>query len=470
MSRSILEIPLHANITFKEISTFFANALSTVTSGISELGKQAEVQLKKAESHINDLLSDQAGVATDAFAVDDPVSGKRLVVCIDGTWQSPGTGADAPSQGGLKVSQTLTPSNITKIAYLLGNGRNQHDLDQDSLAQKVYYHSGVATEVHDKKSQQLEGNFGNIHEHLLDAYIWLAKEYREGDEIYAFGFSRGATIVRSLFSFIRYAGLAKRKQYEDHGTFVKRVYEAFDLYRTRLDSSDRHAAKVLEFQENECHHHVLLKFIGVFDTVESLNVPEGYSKLIPSELITEVKKAIGAIEPNEYHDLRIGTSVLHAYHALAIDENRPFFAPMLFEAVDEQQLVPGSTREQKWFRGAHGDIGGGWWEHGLSDISLSWMIEKAREAGLQIRNLESFDVFISPLLLGTDRDYYLSRKQLKVHDFYALNPGSKAYGEKNARDLKHYMDERLFYKSSLHESVVSVLGKEEIPDNLKPFF
>ncbi|KAJ3076916.1 hypothetical protein HDU98_011012 [Podochytrium sp. JEL0797] len=457
------------------MSDFFHAAFSNVTKGIQELSAQAE-------HHINALISDSDQPSPQE---DTPFSGgRRLVICFDGSWMSPGHSVDADSQGGVKVSAAMTPSNIVKIAYLLGNGGNQHDRDPDLVSQKVYYHSGVASEVEDTKTAALEGDlktspfcqvtqkttfagkFGNIHHHLLDAYSWLAKEYQEGDDIYAFGFSRGSTIVRSLFSFIRYAGLAKSSNFESHDALMKEVRTAFEWYKHR----DLHLQSAKDFHEKHCHHHVSLKFLGVFDTVAALEVPAGYSKIISSCILTDAEKAIGAIEPNLYHDLRIGTSVQHAYHALSIDENREFFPPTLFEPVNAADLHPDATREQVWFRGAHADIGGGFWEHGLTDISLGWMIGKARAAGLQIRNLESWDVYIAPLLLGTSREFYLARKEVKVHDYYARNPKSKEYGVKTPRDLKHFMDEQLFFKSSLHDSVVSVLANESIPDNLKPFF
>ncbi|KAJ3024716.1 UNVERIFIED_CONTAM: hypothetical protein HDU68_007853 [Siphonaria sp. JEL0065] len=432
--------------------SFLQTAIGRVSLSIEQAGNQ----LKKAREYATEILvQPPKHVSEEVDLYEDQAigGGRRLVVCIDGTGDSPGSSVDGESQGGLKKSSSaLVPSNIVKIAYLLGNGANEHDADSGAVLQKIYYHSGVATE-NNKKQAKLESHFGNIHEHLLDAYAWLAKEYREGDEIYAFGFSRGATIVRSLFSFIRYAGLVRISEYANHDAMMESVYAAFDLYKTRLHQDN--IEKVKAFHEQHCHHHVYLKFIGVFDTIEALNVPEGYSKLIPSSILTEFEKSIGAIEPNDYHDLRIGPNIPFAYHALSLDENREFFPPTLFEAIEEEQILPGFHREQKWFRGTHADIGGGtFWEHGLSDISLSWMIEKARAAGLVVRNLESFDAYISPLLMGLSREYYHSRKERKLHDYYVIRPGSKTFGERTPRDLKYFMEEKkLFYASSLHESV-----------------
>ncbi|KAJ3004535.1 UNVERIFIED_CONTAM: hypothetical protein HDU68_005023, partial [Siphonaria sp. JEL0065] len=398
--------------------------------------------------------------------------GRKLVVCVDGTWQAPGTASDVPSQGGVKINAAMVPSNVVKLAYLAGNGKNENDQDPSTLTQRVYYHSGVATEVDDKKTSELEGNFGNIHEHLLDAYAWLAKEYKHGDEIYAFGFSRGSTIVRSLFSFINYAGLAKADKFDSHDSLMIEVNAAFDLYRTRLlPESSEHDAKIAEFHKKHSHHHVYLKFIGVFDTVEALNVPSGYSSLVDSKYLTELEEAIGAIEPNEYHDLRVGNKVQYAYHAISIDENREYFPPTLFEAIDVATLHPNYIREQCWFRGAHADVGGGWWEHGLADIPLRWMIDNARAAGLQVRDVDAFDVDFSPFLLGVDRAAFLSRKDLIVHDYFKNYPsGESPNGNRIPRDLTRYMDTSKYYPSKLHESVVTLKDKlKPIPETLKHF-
>ncbi|KAJ3351572.1 hypothetical protein HDU83_008836 [Entophlyctis luteolus] len=394
--------------------------------------------------------------------------GRKLVVCVDGTWQYPGTGFDAPSQGGVKITSGLSPSNIVKIAYLLGNGTNPHDVDPAVLNQRVYYHSGVATEVDDQKSHDLEGNFGNIHSHLLDAYAWLAKTYREGDEIYAFGFSRGSTIVRSLFSFIRFAGLAHADRFNDHDSLMERVNEAFDIYKSRDTDPAGKSKKIAEFKEAHCWHHVDMKFIGVFDTVEALDVPKTYSSLVSSTALTELEEAMGNIEPNSYHDLTIGTLVQHAYHAISIDEKRGYFPPTMFEVVDERKLPKGFTREQKWFRGSHADVGGGWWEKGLSDIALDWMIDNARKAGLSIRNHTEFDKEFSPFILGLDRDYYLSADNREIHDYFAAYPnGNSPMGKPAPRDMKTLMNPKKFFKSSLHESVTKDFKDWPIPANLK---
>ncbi|KAJ3121056.1 hypothetical protein HK100_012542 [Physocladia obscura] len=394
---------------------------------------------------------------------------RKLIVAMDGTWNFPGNAYDVVSQGGLKTSTSMAPSNIVKLAYLLQEtGRNQHDLDQSSLKQIVYYHSGPGTEVADATEHNLEGAFGNIHSHMLDAYSWLAREYKEGDEIYAFGFSRGATIVRSLFSFIRHVGLPHAPTPE---ALKLRIADAFELYRSRIAKDlPTHILRLDKFQREHAYTNVTLKLIGVFDTVAALTVPQGFvpkgvNKVVSADLLEDVLEDVGVVEENAYHDLDIGTKVHHAYHAVAIDENREYFPPHMFEEVEVEQLGSDFVREQVWFRGSHGDVGGGWWEHGLTDVTLQWMIEKARTAGLEIRDIVEFDRAFAPFLMGIEREYYLNVKKKVVHDFFEKYPnGVSPLGKKTPRPLKSLMNDSKLFKSSLHESVNEFSDEFPLPE------
>ncbi|KAI9332121.1 hypothetical protein BDR26DRAFT_1010728 [Obelidium mucronatum] len=328
----------------------------------------------KARS-IHDIIADDSW--------NQPIGGgRKLVVCVDGTWQHPGSPSDVPSQGGIKVNAAMVPSNI-----------------------RVYYHAGVATEVGDKNVADLEGNFGNIHEHLLDAYAWLAREYREGDEIYAFGFSRGSTIVRSLFSFINYAGLAKSDNADTHDSLMIEVNAAFDLYKTRdLPESTEHAIKRAEFHKKHCHHHVLLKFIGVFDTVEALDVPEGYSAYLDSSYLTAIEESMGAIEPNNYHDLRIGTkSNTRITRLLLMKTDSTFHQQCL-----RLWMMPLMNCLRILFVSKSGSVGrmrisvaGGGSKGFLRSHCVGWWTMRVRWASCA--DVDAFDARFNPLLLGVDR-------------------------------------------------------------------
>ncbi|KAI9365372.1 hypothetical protein DFJ73DRAFT_807570 [Zopfochytrium polystomum] len=387
---------------------------------------------------------------------------RNLVVCVDGTWQAPGTMADADSKGGIVQTPVIVPSNVVKLAYVFGGAEYP-----SNPGQKVYYHSGVATETdpEDKSKVEMQGMFGNIDDHVRDVYAWLAKEYAPGDEIYAFGFSRGSTIVRSLFSLIRYCGLVPIHRNATQNEINMSVNAAFNIYKLRGSVPDAEfAAKAAEFRASQAQPR--LKFLGVFDTVEALEVPEGYTA---DKIINYLGQTAGYIEKNKFHDMRIGSEVVYAYHAMAIDETREYFPITLFEPQE-----PGATslvREQKWFRGAHADVGGGFFEQGLSDISLQWMLSKAQGAGLIPRHgLDSFDKAHEVFLMGMVEDKWHQRKTLKVHDpFEKAKEGNGSTGKRVPRDLNLLCDPSKNCPSSLHESVFQVLLDVPIPPTLKAF-
>ncbi|MDZ7827613.1 MAG: DUF2235 domain-containing protein [Gammaproteobacteria bacterium] len=193
---------------------------------------------------------------------------------------------------------------------------------------------------------------------LYEAYRFVCVNHRPGDEIFLFGFSRGAYIARSLAGMIGRAGLVPRSRLAD-------VPRALEVYR----SGDGTRQK--EFRDEVGASVPRIDFLGVWDTVGALGIPD-LSSVIGLDRITR--------EKYRFHDLTLGTHVRRAAHAVAIDERRKLFAPTLMEqdpdAPKSQRLV------QSWFPGDHGCVGGGTWEkRGLSNRCLQWMVEQASHGG-----------------------------------------------------------------------------------------
>jgi uncharacterized protein (DUF2235 family) len=268
---------------------------------------------------------------------------KTIIVCCDGTWNR----ADQQVEG------KPCPTNVIKVAYRLKKRR------EDGRQQLVYYDQGVGTGNWLDKyigGATGAGLEGNIH----DAYISLIANYEVGDELYFFGFSRGAFTVRSLVGMIRKCGILRR-------TSVAQYRATIELYRSRTVRPDD--PKAVEFRGK---HSVLeertvpVQMVGVWDTVGALGVP---------------LRGIRAINREDYqfHDTELSGSVRFAFHALAIDERRAPFEPTLWMYKPK----PGQTIEQRWFPGVHSDIGGGYPETPLSDLALEWMIDRATTAGLE---------------------------------------------------------------------------------------
>ncbi|MCH8553034.1 MAG: DUF2235 domain-containing protein [Natronospirillum sp.] len=188
--------------------------------------------------------------------------------------------------------------------------------------------------------------FGNgLTENIENGYHFLVEHYEPGDRIFLFGFSRGAYAVRALSGMVKKCGLLRHD--ERH-----RVPRATRLYFKVGNNAE--AQQFREQYSQPCEIH----FIGVWDTISAL----GYF-----------------YRRQRFFNAELSHIVTHGYHALAIDEKRPKYEPELW---DDSRRKPHQTIEQVWFAGAHSDVGGGYKDRGLAEISLQWMQKKAEHAGL----------------------------------------------------------------------------------------
>ncbi|MEL7154417.1 MAG: DUF2235 domain-containing protein, partial [Pseudomonadota bacterium] len=195
---------------------------------------------------------------------------------------------------------------------------------------------------------------------IRNGYGFLARHYRPGDRIYLLGYSRGAYAVRSLAGMIGTIGLLREKY-----STPRHVNLAFRFYEVGSQSAARQ-----HFSKHRCHTDVPIEMLGVWDTVKALGLPYPVlNRLAPMA--------------TEFHDHELGTHILHGYHALAIDEDRESFEPILWEQSADWQ----GRLEQAWFPGAHGDVGGQV-SHNvhrpLSNISLNWMLRRAETHGVRL--------------------------------------------------------------------------------------
>jgi uncharacterized protein (DUF2235 family) len=245
-------------------------------------------------------------------------------------------------------------------------GREQH----------AYYDSGVGTEF---LNRVRGGAFGDgLDANIIDGYRWLVQRYRPGDEVYIFGFSRGAYTARSLVGLIRNCGLLVRALRDVDGAPVdlaeaspadieRTVQLAYDIYRSRKPDDHPNAAHAQRFRE-ACAREIRVKCLGVWDTVGALGVP--------LRVFASLNR-----ERYAFHDTKLSGIVDNAFHALAIDEHRPEFEATLWAPTSANSA--GQRIEQVWFPGAHGDVGGGYDDdRRLATISLRWMQQRVASAGL----------------------------------------------------------------------------------------
>jgi uncharacterized protein (DUF2235 family) len=269
---------------------------------------------------------------------------KRLVLCCDGTWNR----ADQQS------NDVPCPTNVIRIAYRVANR------DGTGVPQITYYHQGVGTgNVVDRYSG---GAFGEgLEQNIFDAYRFLIANYEVGDQIFLFGFSRGAFTARSIGGMIRNCGILTRAS-------IRLYRKALELYQSGDHPPDDEVSK--DFRQAHSItgvDSIPIHFIGVWDTVGALGIP-----LRGLRGLTRGK--------HQFHDIELSGTVRFAYHALAIDEHRAPFEPTPWFFKPKE----GQTIEQVWFCGVHSDVGGGYAEAALSDLALDWMLGKAREAGLAL--------------------------------------------------------------------------------------
>ena len=257
---------------------------------------------------------------------------KNIVICCDGTGNEFGS----------------ANSNVIKLYSIL-------DL-HDSEKQVAYYHPGLGTmgapNALTKFAKWWTRLFGlmfgrGLLDDVGDAYEFLMNEYRPGDRIFLFGFSRGAYTARALAGMLRMFGLVRRGD----PILIRYVTR---MFRYRHRDTFHVAAEFAKAFSVECRPH----FIGLWDTVSSV----GW-------IYDPVKLPYTANNP----------AVAIVRHAISIDERRCFFWQNLWGAG-----AAGQDIKQVWFPGVHSDVGGGYLEKdsGLSKIGLKWMLREARAAGL----------------------------------------------------------------------------------------
>ena len=244
------------------------------------------------------------------------------------------------------------------------------------------------------------------------AFEFLLHQYRNGDQIYIFGFSRGAWNARVLASMLFNTGLPKwpghtAEQTADTAFSVfKGTYRPSDAERAACDQLDqlqqlgheqRRAAvqqclRALRFQGAES---VSVDVLGLWDTVEALGFPDWGQRALNKVGIKPLEVDVDT--PNRRYGDQL-CNVRLALQALSIDDNREWiFTPLpltrrhLFDGcpkLDGTHIVnadgkvqPGSLKEV-WFAGAHSDVGGGYATSLLSGVSLNWMLEELKSSGL----------------------------------------------------------------------------------------
>jgi uncharacterized protein (DUF2235 family) len=311
---------------------------------------------------------------------------KRIISCSDGTWNKPGT-----TDRGVEVK-----TNVAKMYECICT-RGSNGVEQLKI-----YDQGVGT-GYSWKDKMLGGAIGaGIDKNIKDVYEFFVLNYEPGDEIYLFGFSRGAYTARSIAGFIRNCGILKKE-------YIHLVDKAYAYYRDRNDYTHPDSDLMKSFRAAYCAEDITrIHFIGVWDTVGALGIPLPWYKLYNKERY-------------KFHDVKLSSYVRNAYHALAVDERRKLFSPTLWEKSDAVKNDPDHPQkmEQRWFAGVHSNVGGGYVDCALSNCCLQWLMDRAQEAGLCYREpplIEKTKYDLGELRNSYTPMYWLWRPQWRTID------------------------------------------------------
>lgn len=300
---------------------------------------------------------------------------KRIVICADGTWND----RDQVN----KTTRRRRPTNVTKIA------RAVRTRARDGVDQVVFYHDGIGTGG--PLDRITGGAFGRgIENNIRVLYRFIVYNYQPGDELYLFGFSRGAFTVRSLTGFMQQVGLIPK----DGDYYVPEIYGCYESNQPKGSPAWTKAFHNVR-DVRPCPP---IRFVGVWDTVGALGAPG-----LLGQIFNRNKY--------KYHDVALTPAVEHAYQALAVDERRRPFAPDVWVRPRGWS----GTLEQAWFPGVHSNVGGGCAPDGLANEALHWIGEKAEALGLEFdtKYLDHFTPCFNAVLHESMTTMYRVMRPLK---------------------------------------------------------
>lgn len=336
---------------------------------------------------------------------------KNIVLCADGTG----------NMGGYTPS-----SNVFKIY-------NEIDV-HNNKKQLKFYDNGVGTNKN-KYLRAASGALGfGFKTNVRDLYLFLARNYGKKDQVYFFGFSRGAATVRACSGFIAACGLVKGKDMKED-ELQDAVDEALHAY-VKIKSNPSLAEKC---KETNSWGVIPIQFLGVWDTVSSLGFPRNWTNTSIGLLVINVAfKLLDYISdrvlPHNFYNYELTDKVKYACQALAIDDERTSFWPMVWNEKNHSKPV-----EQVWFAGMHSNVGGGYPRAGMANVALEWMMRKAKNNGL---------IFKGNSLKNAQDDAHPHGRMFNSRDGFAI------YYRYNPRDIEKLCKNRLDSNIKIHESVI----------------
>ena len=353
------------------------------------------------------------------------------------------------SDGTGNAAASRTPTNVWRLYQAL-------DLS-DPEKQVAFYDDGVGTERW-RPLKMIGGGFGyGLKDNVLEMYRFLSRSYEDDDRIFVYGFSRGAYTVRVLVGLIHHCGLIRdaesgpdleeisRQRYKD---FRKR----FSNLRTRIQRGLLPKRDGRREDGSGWDLRPEIAFLGVWDTVDAYGMP-----------IDEMAVAWDRfVYPYRFPDRKLSPLVRQAAHALALDDERLTFHPVLWDEGERSTNpdgTPGSTAEsqrirQVWFAGVHANVGGGYPDDTLAHVPLDWMLSEIED-----------DQGNSPLIfLPGARDAIARRADIRGK-LYDSRSGLQAYYRFKPRNVAETCADRDIDVTAdirIHESVFARIGNSAL--------
>ncbi|MDM0013683.1 DUF2235 domain-containing protein [Variovorax sp. J22P168] len=308
---------------------------------------------------------------------------KNIVFCADGTWKGLGPRNDGNDDDALHADATnvlrlfaALAGTVTPESLRRQDEQEKVEIGPDGEALQVAKYLHGVGDSGNLLRKLLGGVFGEgFIERIVRGYTFVSRHHQPGDRIFLVGFSRGAYTVRALGGMIAKMGLlphdalrAADGSYDAEAAYALGVH-VWAAYRRAAGKHSTLLGYLEEFKSRKIDPARLvpdvdIEAIGVWDTVGSLGVPI-YNPADASK-----------VDVFEFADLALSPKVRRGFHAIAIDEQRGDFVPTLWDARDGV--------EQRWFCGAHGDVGGGYPTQDLSGYALDWMVGRLRDCGVAI--------------------------------------------------------------------------------------
>jgi uncharacterized protein (DUF2235 family) len=313
-------------------------------------------------------------------------------------------------------------------------------LDLTNSTQVAAYDDGVGTSAF-KPLAWFGGAFGwGLKRNVLDLYKFLCRNYVDGCQIYGLGFSRGAFTIRVLMGLVINQGVVKFESESDLHRKAKAAYRAYrgERYHSffRIEKGFRFLRDVLvgiknrlrghtPYNKSDNHHPEEIRFIGVWDTVAAYGLPI-------EEMTIGISKWVW---PLELPDRSLSARVTRACHAVALDDERTTFHPVLWNEADEPTgaTLPDGKRHTKderisqvWFAGVHSNVGGGYPDDSLACVPLFWMMREALNCGVRFKSLPGDPPHLPDamrqILLACDKDGRLYDSRQGLGGYYRYGP------------------------------------------------